>query len=99
YEPTTGTSTVINTLPITPTSLNGHGINTAGVVGYRAGLGSGTGLASTGDGTSLLHIVDTNVQPGPYAYIYTPAFNDERKIASKVSINDFNHNEIRVFAA
>lgn len=98
YDPLSGQSAMISTLPISPTSLNGHGINDTGVVGYRAGLGSGSALASTGDGTSILHIVDSNVEAGPYAYIYTPAFNNERRIASKVSINDFNHNEIRVFA-
>lgn len=98
YEPTSGQSSIISTLPIVPSSFNGHGINASGVVGYRAGLSSGSGLASTGDGTSVLHIVDSNIEPGPYAYIYTPAFNNARKIASKVSINDFNHNEIRVFS-
>lgn len=98
YDPAIGQSAMISTLPISPTSFNGHGINDSGVVGYRAGLGSGSALASTGSGTSVLHIVDSNVEAGPYAYIYTPAFNNERRIASKVSINDFNHNEIRVFA-
>lgn len=99
FDEQTSMSTLISTLPLTPTSFNGHVINDAGVIGYRAGLGSGSGLASTGDGTSLLHIVDTNVEAGPYAYIYTPAMNAQRLIASKVSIGDFNHNEIRSFAS
>lgn len=98
FDEQTATSSIVSTLPLTPTSFNGHVINATGVIGYRAGLGSGYGLASTGAGSSVLHIVDNNVQAGPYAYIYTPAMNAQRRIASKVSIGDFNHNEIRSFA-
>jgi hypothetical protein len=95
----TGLSTIVSTLPLAPTSFNGHVINDTGVIGYRAGLGSGYGLASTGAGSSLLHIVDANIEAGPYAYIYTPSMNAQRLIACKVSIGDFNHNEIRSFAS
>ncbi len=98
FDQQTLSSTVVSTLPITPTSFNGQVINDSGVIGYRAGLGSGYGLASTGGGSSLLHIVDANVEAGPYAYIYTPSMNALRLIACKVSIGDFNHNEIRSFA-
>lgn len=99
FDPALGQSSIVSTLPITPTSFNGHVLNDGAVIGYRAGLGSGYGLASTGPGGSLLHIVDANVQPGPYAYIYTPAMNAGRLIACKVSIGDFDHNEIRSFAS
>lgn len=99
YNEQTSTSSIVSTLPLSPTSFNGQVINDAGVIGYRAGLGSGYGLASTSSGSSLLHIVDTNVEAGPYAYIYTPAMNAQRLIASKVSIGDFDHNEIRSFAS
>lgn len=99
FDAQTSLSAIVSTLPLTPTSFNGHVINDSGVIGYRAGLGSGYGLASTGAGSSLLHIVDTNVEAGPYAYIYTPAMNAQRLIASKVSIGDLNHNEIRSFAS
>ena len=98
FDAQTATTTIVSTLPLTPTSFNGHVINGSGVIGYRAGLGSGYGLASTGAGSSVLHIVDNNVEAGPYAYIYTPAMNAQRRIASKVSIGDFSHNEIRSFA-
>jgi hypothetical protein len=99
FDQQTGLSTIVSTLPLTPSSFNGHVINDAGVIGYRAGLGSGYGLASTGAGSSLLHIVDANIEAGPYAYIYTPSMNGQRLIACKVSIGDFNHNEIRSFAS
>ncbi|HET9032446.1 MAG TPA: hypothetical protein VFN25_06035 [Dokdonella sp.] len=99
FDEQTSTSNLISTLPLTPTSFGGHVINDAGVIGYRAGLGSGSGLASTGGGSSLLHIVDNNVQTSPYAFIYTPAMNAQRLIACKVSIGDFDHNEIRSFAS
>lgn len=99
FDEQSATSSIVSTLPLTPTSFNGHIINDAGVIGYRAGLGSGYGLASTGAGSSVLHIVDNNVDAGPYAYIYTPAMNLQRRIACKVSLGDFNHNEIRSFAS
>lgn len=98
FDEQTATSSIVSTLPLTPTSFNGQVISDAGVIGYRAGLGSGYGLASTGAGSSVLHIVDNSVEAGPYAYIYTPAMNAQRRIASKVSMGDFNHNEIRSFA-
>ena len=99
YDPADGQSVLINTLPITPTTIGSSSINDSAVIGYRAGLGSGNGLASTGAGSSVLHAVDSNVQPGPIAYIYTPAMNAQRLLACKVSIGDFDHNEIRSFAS
>jgi hypothetical protein len=99
FDEQSGLSTIVSTLPLVPASFNGHVINDTGVIGYRAGLGSGYGLASTGAGSSLLHIVDANIEAGPYAYIYTPSMNAQRLIACKVSIGDFNHNEIRSFAS
>ncbi len=99
FDELTSISSIVSTLPLTPTSFNGHAINDSGVIGYRAGLGSGYGLASTGGGSSVLHIVDNTIEAGPYAYIYTPAMNLQRLIACKVSIGDFNHNEIRSFAS
>lgn len=99
FDELTSTSSIVSTLPLTPTSFNGHAINNSGIIGYRAGLGSGYGLASTGGGSSVLHIVDNNIEAGPYAYIYTPAMNLQRLIACKVSIGDFNHNEIRSFTS
>lgn len=99
YDPADGQSVLINTLPITPTTIGSTSINDLAVIGYRAGLGSGNGLASTGSGSSVLHAVDSNVQPGPIAFIYTPAMNAQRRLACKVSIGDFDHNEIRSFAS
>ena len=98
FDAGTSESTFVNTLPLVPTAINGHVLNDNEVIGYRAGLGSGYALASTDSTATLLHIVDSDIQPGPYAYIYTPAMNDERRIASKVSIGDFDHNEVRIFA-
>lgn len=99
FDPADGQSVLINTLPITPSTIGSTSINDTAVIGYRAGLGSGNGLASTGAGSSVLHAVDSNVQPGPIAFIYTPTMNAQRKLACKVSIGDFNHNEIRSFSA
>jgi hypothetical protein len=93
-----GLSSFVSTLPLVPTAFNGHVLSDNEVIGYRAGLGSGYALASTDASGTLLHIVDSNIEPGPYAYIYTPSMNNSRQIASKVSIDDFDHNEIRIFA-
>ncbi len=101
YDPAAAASAPVNTLPITPNSFNGQTINADGVIGYRAGLPGGSGLASTGAGSSVLHIVDNGIDPGsPYSYIYTPSMNDSRRIAAKVSVGppgNFSKDEIRVF--
>jgi len=101
YDPVAGVSAPVNTLPLTPSSFNGQTIDDDGVVGYRAGLPGGSGLASTGAGSSVLHIVDNGIDPGsPYSYIYTPSMNASRRIAAKVSVGppgNFTKDEIRVF--
>lgn len=93
-----GEPSLVNNLPSAPTAYNGHVLSDDNVIGYRVGLGSGYALVSTDSILTLFHIVDSNIEPGPYAYIYTPSMNNGRLIACKVSIGDFDHNEIRTFA-
>ena len=94
----TGLSSSVNLLPLVPTAFSGQVLSDTDVMGYRAGLGSGYALVSTDFVGSWIHVADSDIQPGPYAYIYTPSMNNGRRIASKVSIGDFDHNEIRTFA-
>lgn len=102
YDPVAGAATRINTLPVIPNSYSSPGINSAGAVGYQAVFSSGRALASTLGANTVLHAADGGVSPGsPYSYIYTPAFDEQRRIAAKVSTSPdmTSQQEIRLFAS
>jgi hypothetical protein len=99
YSPVTGTATRISTLPIIPNSWGSPDINDAGAVGFRADFSSGKAFVSASAGSALIHAGDNGVDPGSsYTFLFTPAFNNARQIAGKVSTNAaFTNNEIRIF--
>ncbi|MBN8480599.1 MAG: hypothetical protein J0L88_03295 [Xanthomonadales bacterium] len=102
YNPVIGSASRINTLPVLPNSYSSPDINTAGAIGYQAVYASGRAYASTLGANSVLHAADAAVSPGsPYTYLYTPAFDDQRRIVAKVSTSaDFTtKQEIRRFGA
>ena len=89
-------------LAVIPNSYSSPDINSAGALGYQAVFSSGRALASTLGANTQIHVGDAGVSPGsPYTYIYTPAFDDQRRIASKVATSPdfFTQHEIRLFAA
>ena len=102
YNPVVGSAARINTLPVLPNSYSSPDINTSGAIGYQAVYSSGRAYASTLGANSVLHAADASVSPGsPYTYLYTPAFNDQRRIAAKVSTSPdlTTMQEIRLFGA
>lgn len=102
HDPLAGTTARINTLPVIPNSYSSADINDAGALGYQAVFSSGRALASTLGAGTVIHVGDSGVSPGsPYTYIYTPAFNAERRIAAKVatSADLTTRHEIRLFAS
>ncbi len=102
YDPVAGAAARVNTLPVIPNSYGSPDINSAGAVGYQAVFSSGRALASTLGTNTVLHVGDAGVSPGsPYTYIYTPAFDDERRITAKVatSADLVSQHEIRRFDA
>ena len=102
YDPAAGAAARVNTLPIIPNSYSSPDINNAGAIGYQAVFSSGRAFASTLGASSVIHAGDGGVSPGsPYTYLYTPAFDDQRRIAAKVSTSPdmTTKQEIRLFAA
>lgn len=102
YDPVAGAAARVNTVPVIPNSYSSPGINSAGAIGYQAVFSSGRALASTLGANSVMHVGDSGIIPAsPYTYIYTPAFDDQRRIAAKVATSpDFTtQQEIRLFAA
>ncbi|NCT67053.1 MAG: hypothetical protein GXC76_05330 [Rhodanobacteraceae bacterium] len=98
YDPATGQSSPVSVLPLTPTSFANPNIAADGAIGFKGKMGIGYGIAFGGAGAGTLYAADTNVDgASPYAYIYSPASNDARRIAVKVSTSDYSHNEIRLF--
>lgn len=86
YDPANGSAARINTLPVLPNFYSSPDINSAGALGYQAVYASGRAYASTLGANSVLHAADASVSPGsPYTYLYTPAFDDQRRITAKVS--------------
>ena len=101
YDPVSGDAARVNTSPVLADYYGSPDINADGVLGYQANFAGGRALASTGDGSSVIHAADRGLVPdSPYTYIYSPAFNDGRQIAAKVATSDdqFTKVEIRLFA-
>ncbi len=106
YDPTSGLSTQIGLLPLTPSTLSNVSLSDDDVLGYQGIFGGGRGFASTRalavPGDSVAHVYDNTIDPtGPYNYLYSPAMNNQRLIAGKVNVGtgtDFTKAEIRLFA-
>lgn len=102
YRSDLATASRLDTFPVVPNSYGTPTININSYTGYQANFSSGRAYASTGNGSSVFHITDIGLVPSsPYTYLYTPAFNDLRRIAAKVSTSpDFTTKvEIRTFAS
>lgn len=100
YDPASSASTTVSLLPISPSSIASPDITDAGLIGFRGHMGLGYGLISAGAGNATLYAYDTNVDANSnYAYLYSPATDNDGRIASKVSTSDYSHNDIRVFNA
>ncbi len=98
YDPLSGQSTPVSVLPLTPSSYGNVGLTDNGEIGFKARLGAGYGFGMHRSSGNSLYAVDSNVDAATgYAYLYSPATNNQARMAGKVSSSDYNHNEIRVF--
>ena len=98
YDPATGESNPVSLLPMTPSAIASPTIADDGLIGFRASMNAGYGIATAGNGSTTIYAVSTGVdETSPYAFIYSPAMDNAHRIASKVSTSDYNHNEIRLF--
>ncbi len=78
-------------------------VNNSGQIGFRGRVGFlGNVFVSWSNGQQVAHAAEIGVDPNsPYSFLFTPAFNDARQIASKVRLapglgND-RPDQIRIF--
>jgi hypothetical protein len=80
-------------------------VNNAGQIGFRGRVGFlGNIFVSWSNGQQVAHAAESGVDPNsPYSFLFTPAFNNARQIASKVrlgpGVSNSNPDQIRVFNA
>jgi len=86
---------------MSPSSIANPDITDAGLIGFKASFpSSGHALAAVDSGAPVAYAYDLGADPNSsYAYIYSPATDNDGRIASKVSTSDYSHNEIRLFNA
>lgn len=99
-------SIVINPgFPFGVESFSSVQVNNSGQIGFRGRVGFlGNIFVSWSNGQQVAHAAESGVDPNsPYSFLFTPAFNDARQIASKVrlgpGLNNSNPDQIRVFNA
>jgi hypothetical protein len=80
-------------------------VNNSGQIGFRGRVGFlGNIFVSWSNGQQVAHAAESGVDPNsPYSFLFTPAFNNARQIASKVrfgpGVSNSNPDQIRVFNA
>lgn len=99
-------SVVINPgFPFGVESFSSVQVNNAGQIGFRGRVGFlGNIFVSWSSGQQVAHAAESGVDPNsPYSFLFTPAFNNARQIASKVrlgpGLSNSNPDQIRVFNA
>lgn len=103
YDPLLQQAARVGTAPVLPNSYSAVAVNNSGDIGFQANFGAGRGYASrSAAGSSVLHALDRGVEPSSsYTYLYTPNFDDARRIVAKVATSDdlTSATEIRRFAS
>lgn len=104
-DPATGVETRVTAGPIGASTWGSPDINDAGQIAYRAGFGSGQAWVSfVAPNSFAFHATEQAIDVGsPYNFLFTPSFDDLRRIAGKVSVASATpvpqHVEIRRFDA
>ncbi|MGP1310462.1 MAG: hypothetical protein ACTS27_09725, partial [Phycisphaerales bacterium] len=105
--PDSGQATVLINpgFPFGVESFSSVQVNNSGQIGFRGRVGFlGNIFVSWSSGQQVAHAAEIGVDPNsPYSFLFTPAFNDARQIASKVrlapGLSNSNPDQIRVFNA
>lgn len=89
YDPVAENDSLLTTQPLGASGWSSTQIDDLGRVGYRASFASGRVWTSwTESGGAEIHLAETAIEPGsPYAFLFTPAFNENRRIAGKARRN------------
>lgn len=108
YQNSSGMTAIFTNRPLGASGWSSPQINAAGQVGYRASF-TGTGnafISSQGEAFPPFHAAEVGVDSmSPYSFIFTPSFNNQRRIAAFVRLGgpgqtgSAQPDEIRVFAA
>lgn len=97
YDPVSEQTSFLTNAPLGASSWTAVQVNDAAELGYRAGFGfSGNAWVSwsLSEGTDI-HLAESGVDSNsPYAFLFTPSFNNNREIAGKAAINTFTTNQI-----
>jgi hypothetical protein len=108
YDHPSMTSGFLTNRPLGATSWSSPRINDAGHIGYRVNFaGSGQAFYSwEPPNTVVLHAAEAGVEPlSPYSFLFTPNFNNHRRIAAKVRLGapgqtgESQPDEVRLFAS
>lgn len=101
------TSGGVTRLTAGPLGASGWGtpeINDAGEIGWRAGFSGGNAWVSFLSGAFAIHATEQAIDVGsPYNFLYTPSFDNLRRIAGKVRVAAVvplpEHHQIRLFTS
>ena len=83
--------------PIGASGWTAVSVNDSEVLGYRATFGfqGRAWISWDSDGGDLMHLAETDVDSeSPYAFLFTPSLNNQRRIAGKAAINTTSTNQI-----
>lgn len=88
YDPLNNIDFLWTTAPFGSSGWGSPAVNNSSQLGYRASFANGqvwvSWAAATGE---LFHAIETGLDPAsPYAFLFTPAFNNNRQIAGKARL-------------
>ena len=99
YDPISGETEFLTNAPLGASSWTAISINNSGQVGYRAGFGfAGNAWVSYDANTgAAVHLAEDGVDSNsPYVFLFTPAFNDQRRIAGRADLGAVGNSQIVV---
>lgn len=97
YDPGPGATEFLTNAPLGASSWTAISINNSGQVGYRAGFGfAGNAWVSFDPDTgAAVHLAEDGVDSNsPYVFLFTPAFNDQRRIAGRADLGAIGASQI-----
>ncbi len=97
YDPVEDETVYLTNAPVGASGWSSVAINDQQALSYRSAFGfSGNAWVSwDSEGGDEIHVAETGVDSdSPYAFLFTPSLNNDRRIAGKAAINSFNTNQI-----
>lgn len=86
-DPNLGTDGLLTNQPLGTSTWGSPKANQAGQVGYRAGFGNGQAWVSYDGLETRIHAAEAGIDAtSPYSFLFTPSFDDQRRIAGKVRL-------------